>query len=103
VISASGSAVPIGDAQTAAASQDGRSARETFRRRVDGCIAEALKPHYDARKISKETYKTILKKSSTKIMAKTTDKDINDWSRFVRSRRGMIKKLVDGYVAISKR
>jgi monoamine oxidase len=99
----SGRTAPIGDTQTGHASQDGPSARDAFRRRIDGCIAEALKPHYDARKISKETYKMILKKSSAKIMAKTTDKDINDWSQFIRSRKGMITKLVDSYVAISKR
>ena len=99
----SGSSIPIGDAETNHASQDGSSRRDAFRRKIDGCIAEALKPHYDARKISKETYKMILKKASAKIMAKTTDKDINDWSQFIRSRKGMIKKLIDGYVAISRR
>ena len=101
----SGSAASLSghDSQNGDAREDRPNARDTFRRRVDGCIAEALKPHYDARKISKETYKTIMKKASTKIMAKTTDKDIGDWSQFVRNRKAMIKKLVDGYVAYSKR
>jgi monoamine oxidase len=72
--------------------------RDVFRRRIDGCVAEALKPHYESRKISKDTYKTILKKAGDKIMAKVTERDVTDWKQFLRARKDSIPKLVDGYV-----
>ena len=76
-----------------------KNPKDEFRRRLDGAIAEALKSHYQSGRISKESYKAILQKSGEKIMAKTTEKDWRDWRGFYGSRRGSLRKLVDGYVA----
>ena len=76
-----------------------KNPKDEFRRRLDGAIAEALKSHYQSGRISKESYKAILQKSGEKIMAKTTEKDWRDWRGFYGSRRGSLRKLVDGYAA----
>ena len=75
------------------------SGQNMLKKKVDGCIAEILKPHYDSRVISKDSYKLILKKASEKIMSKTTSKEHDDWKRFIRTRKANIEKLVAGYVA----
>ena len=75
------------------------SGQDVLKKKVDGCIAEMLKPHYDSRVISKDSYKLILKKASDKIMSKTTSKEYDDWKRFIRTRKANIEKLVAGYVA----
>jgi len=76
-----------------------KNPKDEFRRHLDGAIAEALKSHYQSGRISKESYKAILQKSGEKIVAKTTEKDWRDWRGFYGSRKGSLRKLVDGYVA----
>lgn len=78
------------------------SGKDAFRRKIDGYIAEALKAPYESRVISKDTYKTIMRKASDKIMSKTTDQDHQDWRRFIHTRKDSIKKLVAGYVSSYK-
>lgn len=78
------------------------SGKDTLKRKIDGYIAEALKPSYESRAISKDTYKTIMRKASDKIMSKTSEQDHKDWRRFINSRKDSIKKLVTGYVSSYK-
>ena len=78
------------------------SGKDTLKRKIDGYIAEALKPSYESRIISKDSYKTIMRKASEKIMSKTSEQDHQDWRRFIHTRKDSIKKLVAGYVSSYK-
>lgn len=80
----------------------GENGKDVLKRKIDGYIADALKPSYESKAISKDTYKTIMRKASDKIISKTTEKDHNDWRRFIKTRKESIKKLVAGYVSSYK-
>lgn len=69
-----------------------------LRRLVDGVISQALKPHYDGKKISKDSYKAIMKKAGDKIMSKVSERDRLNSKDFLRERRHGISKLVNEYV-----
>lgn len=74
------------------------SNKDMLKKKVDGYIAELLKPHYESRRISKDAYKAIMKKASDKVMMKTSEKDYDDWRKFYKARRESIQKLVGGYI-----
>ncbi|KAF9622233.1 hypothetical protein IFM89_030275 [Coptis chinensis] len=79
---------------------------ERFKKAIVDYVASLLMPLYKARKIDKEGYKSIMKKSATKVMEQTTDAEkAMDASQFLDYKRknkirAFVDKLIEKHMAM---
>ncbi|OVA12600.1 Amine oxidase [Macleaya cordata] len=81
---------------------------ERIKKAIVDYVASLLMPLYKARKIDKEGYKSIMKKSATKVMEQTTDAEksmsVSEFLDFKRKNkiRSFVDKLIEKHMAMNQ-
>nr|XP_024401008.1 lysine-specific histone demethylase 1 homolog 3-like isoform X3 [Physcomitrium patens] len=86
--------------QLSAAHTDKRKGADAIKKAVSDYVVQLLTPLYKTRKLKKEDFKSIVKKSTAKVMDRNTSRDnIMDVSEFLNLKRKVkIRSLVDMFI-----